>query len=293
MEISFVVKRRLEQLKLEQRDLAKAAQVTDSYISQLLTGKKAPPAPSRTDIYEKMERFLRLPAGRLSLLAHLQRREALKKRLEEPLLPLFKEVRESILRKCHPETVDEIRSIFERQPFGDLERLVTQKLLDVVKGVVSAELQNEEWLRKVAKPGEKSTEQVRVTALEFLDTDILDVSAEQCIDFLEPLIEAWDLDLKTFDMEVVLDRELVSRPVRKFGFVERQSESGHLQEPGLEEFLRDPSLSRDVTAEEVEFLRMLRTPGKRPTPLYYYRELQNFRDPIHFHRAGKVTSGNP
>ena len=37
MDISFVVKRRLEQLKIEQRDLARAAQVTDSYVSRLLT----------------------------------------------------------------------------------------------------------------------------------------------------------------------------------------------------------------------------------------------------------------
>jgi len=26
----------------------------------------------------------------------------------------------------------------------------------------------------------------------------------------------------------------------------------------------------------------LRFKGKRPTPLYYYRELQNLRDPLHF-----------
>jgi hypothetical protein len=34
--------------------------------------------------------------------------------------------------------------------------------------------------------------------------------------------------------------------------------------------------------EEIEFLKKLRFNGKRPTPLYYYRELQNLRDPLHF-----------
>src|SRR2546422_11709765 len=48
--------RSLRDLGVEQRDLATAAQVTQSYISQLLTRKKAPPAPNRTDIYDKMER---------------------------------------------------------------------------------------------------------------------------------------------------------------------------------------------------------------------------------------------
>ena len=45
MDVSLVIKHRLEELGLEQRDLAVAAQVTESYISQLLTRKKAPPAP--------------------------------------------------------------------------------------------------------------------------------------------------------------------------------------------------------------------------------------------------------
>jgi len=47
-------------------------------------------------------------------------------------------------------------------------------------------------------------------------------------------------------------------------------------------FLQDPSLSGNMTQEEIEFLKRLRFNGKRPTPLYYYRELQNLRDPLHF-----------
>ena len=57
MDVSLVIRQRLEKFGLEQRDLARAAQVTESYISQLLTRKKAPPAPRRTDIYEKMDKF--------------------------------------------------------------------------------------------------------------------------------------------------------------------------------------------------------------------------------------------
>ena len=57
MDVALAIRQRLDQLKLDQRDLAVAAQVTESYISQLLTGKKPPPAPDRTDIYEKMGRM--------------------------------------------------------------------------------------------------------------------------------------------------------------------------------------------------------------------------------------------
>ena len=37
--------------------------------------------------------------------------------------------------------------------------------------------------------------------------------------------------------------------------------------------------------EEIEFLKALRFRGKHPTPLFYYRELQNLRDPLHFRDA--------
>jgi predicted transcriptional regulator len=54
VDVAFVIRQRLADLGCEQRDLARATAVTESYISQLLTRKKAPPAPNRTDIYDKM-----------------------------------------------------------------------------------------------------------------------------------------------------------------------------------------------------------------------------------------------
>jgi hypothetical protein len=52
VDVCLVIKLRLEELGLEQRDLA-------------------------TDIYEKMAKFLKLPSDRLSKLAELGRRESL------------------------------------------------------------------------------------------------------------------------------------------------------------------------------------------------------------------------
>src|ERR1700741_5405791 len=127
MDVCLVIKQRLEELGLEQRDLAAAAQVTESYISQLLTRKKAPPAVDRTDLYERMNTFLRLPKGQLSAMVEAQRREELKKRLADPPAPLFREVRELVVRKCRTEKQSQIRDLFERQAFGEVERLVTQK----------------------------------------------------------------------------------------------------------------------------------------------------------------------
>jgi hypothetical protein len=105
---------------------------------------------------------------------------------------------------------------------------------------------------------------------------------ENCVSFLDPLIESWDIDLSGFAMQIVLNRRLAPGHSRRFEFVETQPDQPFGDELGLNGFFKDPSLSGNVTPEEIEFLKRLRFKGKRPTPLYYYRELQNLRDPLHF-----------
>ncbi len=289
MDIALVIRNRLKELKLGQRDLARAAHVTESYISQLLTQKKLPPAPNRTDMYEKIGRALQLPHGQLAKLADQQRREHLRQRLGDQPTPLLHNVRELILRKCHPEKTKQIRAIFEKQHFGELERFVTQKLLGVVKSVARQELDNLTWMRNVARLSKKSYPQMRVTVLKFLDTTIFDLSNENCIAFLEPLIESWDIDLATFCIEIVLNRRVAPGHHKTFEFMERRPDQASGEEPGLREFLQDPLLSGDATEEELTFLRTLTFKSKRPTPLYYYRELQNLRDPLHFQTSTRRT----
>ena len=281
MDVCLVIKQRLDELGLEQKDLASAAEVTESYISQLLARKKLPPAPDRTDIYAKMAKVLKLPSDRLSKLVNLQRREELKRHLGDPPAPLYREIRELILHKCQSDKEKQVRAIFEKQPFGELERLVTQKLLDVIKKVAREELNSENWLHLVARLTGRSYEEMRVTLLEFLDTDVFNLSPENCVSFLDPLIESWDVDLATFGMEIVLNRRIASGDPKRFEFVEKGADQPQV-EPGFKEFLSDSSLSGTATKEEIELLRKLRFNGKRPTSLYYYRELQSLRDPLHF-----------
>jgi transcriptional regulator with XRE-family HTH domain len=286
LDLSLVIRHRLKELGLEQRDLAAAAQVTESYISQLLARKKAPPAPGRTDIYDKIGSFLRLPTGELSRLADLQRREDLKKKVADPPEPLFRAFRELILRKCEATKRVRMREIFEKEPFGALEHLITQKLLDVTKRVATEELESEQWLQLAARLSGQAYEQMRVMILEFLDTDVFHVSAENGVSFLDALIESWDINLETFGIEIVLNRNLAPGHLKRFDFVEREPERPIEIEPGLEEFLKDALLSGDATDEEIEFLKSLRFKDRRPLPLYYYRVLQNSRDPLHFRISG-------
>lgn len=241
MDVALVIRERLLELGLEQRDLARAARVTESYISQLLTGKKAPPAPDRTDIYDRMDRFLKLRPGELARVAELGRTAELKRRIGDRLEPLLPHVRELILRTCRPEQAKQMRAIIERQSFGELERLVARKLLDVVG----------------------------------LAVDILHVTARH-VELLAARIESWEVDLARFTLEIVLRRG--AERVRRFEFVERDAE----EQPGLRRFLADRTLSGTATPQELEFLTGLRFQGRHPTALYYYRELQNLRDPLHF-----------
>jgi transcriptional regulator with XRE-family HTH domain len=255
VDVSLVIRQRLDELGLEQKDLARAANVTESYVSQLLTRKRTPPAPNRSEIYERMDKFLRLPTGELARLAGIQRQEGLKRALEGETAPLFPEVRELVLRRCEPDDAEHVRAIFQRQPFGELERLVTQKLLDVVK--------------RVARPD--------------LDTDIFHLSAEQCVAVLDPSIESWSIDLASFRLDIILSQRVApGRPVWRFEFLQQDGDALTAEEPGLKEFRRDAALSGGATEEELAFLGRLRFKGRRPTALYYYRELQSLRDPLHF-----------
>src|ERR1700741_3941822 len=176
MDVSQLIQQKLNELGLEQRDLADAAEVTESYISQLLSRKKMPPAPERTDIYDKLGAILKLPAGKLVGLADLQRKQEAKQKVQSPPVPLFKEVRELLLEKCKRQKRREIRAIFDKEPFGELERFITQKLLDVVKALAREELNRESWLRIVARESGRSYKQMRVAVLEFLDsTDVFNL----------------------------------------------------------------------------------------------------------------------
>lgn len=284
MDVPLLIRARLATLGLEQRDLARAAQVTESYISQLLKRKKAPPAPGRTDIYGRMDKFLQLPHGELARLAAFQRREQLKRTLGEEAvpLPLFPDLRALMLSKCDPGKVAAVRVIFEKQPFGELERLVAQKLLDVTKRVAKEELENENWIRKVARRTGRSYEATRVRALEFLDTDIFHLSIRDGEAFLGPLIESWDIDLVTFGLKVTLNHRVTALPGQRFEFTERPLEPPAEEDPGFRAFVSDPAMSGTVTEGERTWLKGLSSDGRRPTALFYYRALQLLRDPLNF-----------
>jgi len=279
VDVRLAIKQRLEELGLEQRGLAAAARVTESYISQLLTRRKAPPAASRTALYERMNSFLRLPRGTLSSIAEAQRREDLKNSLAGSPAALFPEVRELLLRKCHPEKQAQLRSSFEKQSFGELERFVTRALLHAAQHAARTRLKN------------GGSPPRRAALLGFLHTGVFNISPEHCSSFLAPLIASWDIDLNSFALEITLNRRPASPQLLQFQFVELESGLPRNEEQGFREFIRDTSMSGDASPAEIAFLKSLKFKQHRPSPLYYYRELQSLRDPLHF--PGNAPAPSP
>jgi transcriptional regulator with XRE-family HTH domain len=282
MDVASVIRQRLNEFGIGQRELAIAAGVTESYISQLLANKKAPPAADRTDIYEKIAKVLKLSSKELSELADNQRREQLKRKIIVPPQPLFRGLRQLVIRKCVATKKKQIAAIFERDAFGEFERFITQRLLDVAKRVARKELDDDNWIHRVARVSKQTYEEARVLILEFLDTDVFHVSAENCVSFLDPLIQTWDIEFDSFSMEIVLNRRLTSAYLKTLEIKEAEQGTPDTVEPGFLEFLEDKVLSSGISDDEIAFLKSLTFNGRRPLPLYYYRELQNLRDPLNF-----------
>jgi transcriptional regulator with XRE-family HTH domain len=282
VDLATAIRYRLEETGLGQRELATAAEVTESYISQLLSGKKLPPASERSEIYKKIAKFLRVPERHLTSLADAERQDNLKLKVLHPPRPLFQQFRSLILRKCVDAVRAKVAVVFNREPFGEFERLITQALLDVTKKAVRDELENPGWINQFAKRTKQTYEEVQVSILDFLDTDVFHVTLDNWVSLLGPLIDKWEIDLETFQIVVTLNSSLIRSHTRKLRYSEVEEPAHYETESGLNEFLKDPLLSKGITNEEIAFLKTLQFHDRRPSALYYYRELQNLRDPLNF-----------
>ncbi len=275
MDFAFIVKQRLEELQLGQRDLASASEVTESYISQILGRKKLPPLPNRTDIYDKMSTLLGLPREELARLATLQHRNELDRVWRGPAEARFGAMRELILSKCQRSREKSVRAIFEKDPFGELERLITRTVIEVIRDEARAHARDEEWLQVLATTAGESYRKMRVQLIDLLDSDP-SASIGDFTPFIAPLIRWWDFDLEDFILVV----RLTTGGARKFMFGEDAKEKTSGDPAGLRAFLRDARLNSGATEDEIAVLRSIRAPSA--TGVFYYRILQNLRDPLNF-----------
>ena len=208
-----------------------------------------PPAPDRTDIYDKMSRALKLPAGRLSTLADLQRKDDLKRSLSaRPRAPVQGGARidppEVRTRRTDAGPRD-LREAALRRARAPRHAEAAGRRQEVAK----QELDNDNWLHRVARSAGRSYEHMRVIVLEFLDTDVFNLSVENCVSFLDPLIESWDIDLATFGMRDRAEPAGWPLATPRSSSSSRGRRSQPLEdEPGFKEFLRRPAAERRCRA---------------------------------------------
>jgi hypothetical protein len=93
-----------------------------------------------------------------------------------------------------------------------------------------------------------------------------------------------------FDLKIALNPRVSPQPAARFEFTEQPANAGE-PERGFVEFIEDRSLSGSATKDELAFLERLPVLSRRPTALFYYRVLQDLRDPLHFRGLREGSAG--
>lgn len=199
VKVGQLVRRRLRELRRTPRELAEAVRVPEAYIADLLAGRRRPPAPGRTDVYERMTKFLRLHRNDLSICARAEREDEPRGfRRRDP------RVRGLLLELCESARARVLHRRLGQKGGAALERLIAQRLLEVAQGFVRRQLDDEVGIRLAASREGSTYLEMRMRLLEFLDTaaDALTPAVHE--DFVRPRIAAWDIDLETHAMRIVL-----------------------------------------------------------------------------------------
>src|SRR5205823_14867195 len=146
VKVGQLLRRRLRELKRTPRELAEAVQVTEDYMADLVSGRRRPPAPGRSDLYAPMTKFLRLHRNDLPTCARAERAAAVAAGRPDP------EVCRQVLELCSAERQRVLQRRFAR-PGGEgseLERVIVGRLLQVAQGFVNRKLEDEVGLRMAA-----------------------------------------------------------------------------------------------------------------------------------------------
>src|SRR5881398_1670697 len=162
VKVGELVRRRLRELKRTPRELADAVQVSEIYISDLVAGRRRPPAPGRMDVYAPMTKFLKLHRNDLPTCAKAE------------------------------------------QDGVTLERVIVGRLLEVAQGFVRRQLDDDVGIRIAASREGCSYLEWRMKLMEFLDATPEGLTPQDADEFVRPRIAAWEIDLDTQTMRIVL-----------------------------------------------------------------------------------------
>jgi len=199
VKVGQLLRRRLRELKRTPRELAEAVKVSEDYMADLVAGRRRPPAPSRTDLYAPMTKFLRLHRNDLPTCARAER-AAVETGGQRP----DPEVARQVLELCAPDRQRAVQRRLARPEGAELETVIVGRLLQVAQGFVNRKLEDEVGLRMAATREGCTYLQARMRLLEFLDADPESLTPRDCEEFLRPRITTWEIDLDTRAMRIVI-----------------------------------------------------------------------------------------
>src|SRR2546428_6696778 len=134
-------------------------------MADLVSGRRRPPAPGRSDLYAPMTKFLRLHRNDLPTCARAERAAAEAAGRPDP------EVCRQVLELCAPERQRVLQRRFARPEGAELERGIVGRLLPLAPGFVNPKPQDGGGLRMAAVRGGGTYLQGPHRLLEFLDAD--------------------------------------------------------------------------------------------------------------------------
>jgi hypothetical protein len=211
VKVGELVRRRLRELKRTPRELAEAVQVSEEYVADLVAGRRRPPGPSRMDVYAPMTKFLKLHRNDLPTCAKAERESETKSRRRPN-----GDVSQRLLDLCaDPARARNLARRVARKDGVMLERLIVGRLLEVAQGFVRRQLDDDVGIRIAASRDGCTYLEHRMKLMEFLDATPEGLTLHDADEFVRPRIAAWDLDVESNAMRIVLrSQEPAPRQVR-------------------------------------------------------------------------------
>jgi hypothetical protein len=195
--VGELLRRRLKETKRTPEELAETVEVPPEYVADLISGKRRPPLPGRTDIYERMTRFLGLGRTDLAACATAERASSKTKKTGPEAT-----VRRALLDMCEPTTASEL----DRRAKKDSAELFDfiERLVDVAQASVRRILDDPIALRLAATKNGTEFIAMRLKVLEFLDATPPTLTMADVQNWITPKIARWDVDFTTGVLRVVL-----------------------------------------------------------------------------------------
>jgi transcriptional regulator with XRE-family HTH domain len=195
--VGELLRRRLKETKRTPEELAEAVELSPEYVADLISGDRRPPLPGRTDIYERMTRFLGLGRTDLASCANAERADTRK----GTTLPEIT-VRRALLDICDPVTAKELERRAKKSPIELID--LFQRVLDVAQASVRRMLDDPIALRLAATKNGSEYIPMRLRVLEFLDVNPSTLTMTDLTNWVLPRIGRWDVDLSTGVLRVIL-----------------------------------------------------------------------------------------